>query len=99
METKIYVVKTNIRLTCEKMALVLVQKELSLEYGGLTIIPNCSGLWVNDKNEFETDNVEIWEVVSNHLNLTFITKIALQLKRICTQKTQMFTVNGKPYYL
>jgi hypothetical protein len=99
METKIYVVKTNIRLTCEKMALVLVQKELSLEYGGLTIIPNCSGLWVNDKNEFETDNVEIWEVVSHNLDINFILKIAQELKQICTQKCQFFTINGNPFYL
>lgn len=99
MEAKIYVVTTNIKRDCEKVALELVKRELLFEYNGLTVYSNCSGLCVNDKNEIENDNVEVWEVISHNLDITFLQKIAQQLKRICTQTTQFFTIDGKPFYL
>ena len=81
-------------------ALYEIQKKLCKKYGGLTIIPNCKGLWLNHVGNIESDKVEIWRVVTNSIVLpSEAMAIAEKLCDICGQKEQLFTVNDVPYFV
>lgn len=99
MKLEIYVVTTNISLKCERDALEQLKVKLCEQFGGLTVIPNCTGYWLSNK-KLITDNVQIWEIVS----LTVITTqdvmpFAYKLAEICKQEVQLIVINGMPYYV
>lgn len=82
------------------LALENIQKQLCDKFGGLTIIPNCKGLWVNHVGNLDSDKVEIWRVLTNKIVLpSEAIKVGEQLKAICQQESQLFTVNDNPYYV
>ena len=92
-----YVVTTK---NPDKEKLSEIQKELCKRYGGLTVLRNCSGLWVNHSGNIDTDKVEIWRVLTNKIVLpSEAIKVGEQLKAICQQESQLFTVNDNPYYV
>ena len=71
------------------------------KYGGLTIIPNCRGLWINDNTkQIESDKVEIWRLLTDKVILpSEIIELGEQLKRICKQKLQLITCNDVAYFV
>lgn len=92
-----YVVTTK---NPDKEKLSEIQKELCKRYGGLTVLRNCSGLWVNHSGNIDTDKVEIWRVLTDSIVLpSEAIKVGEQLKAICQQESQLFTVNDNPYYV
>lgn len=96
MKLEIYVVLTE---NPDKTKLDALKVELSNKFGGLTLINNCEGLWV-DNGKLYLDNVQIWRILSS----TVITEkeimpYILQLKSLCNQKSQLFTVNDYPYFV
>ena len=94
---EIYVVTT---CRPDKGKLSEIKQKLCAEFGGLTIIKNCSGLWVNNKGTIESDKVEIWRIVTDKIVLPrTILDIGEKLKVICGQKSQLVTTNGFPYYI
>lgn len=83
-----------------KLALENLQKDLCKKYGGLTILKNCEGLWVNHAGNIDADKVEIWRVLTDKIVLpSEAIKIGEQLKAICQQESQLFTVNDNPYFV
>ena len=91
-----YVVTTK---NPSKEKLSEIQKQLCKKYGGLTIIQNCKGLWLNHVGNIETDKVEIWRVLTNCIVLpSEAIKIGEQLKAITAQDSQLFTCNDVPYF-
>jgi hypothetical protein len=106
-QIKIYVVRTETDKDISLNALVHDCKLRVLnEYGGLTVIPNCLGLWVDDSTVQTTgfkdiciDNVEIWEIWTEHLDKEQLRNIALEIKTCTKQKSQLYTVNFKSYFV
>ena len=101
MQIKIYVVKTEVEKDISLNALIHDLKIRVLnEFGGLTIIPNCLDLWC-DKSTVQTkgyvdickDSVEIWEILSDHVDEEQLRNIALLIKFATKQKTQLYTIN------
>jgi hypothetical protein len=103
---KIYVVKTELKNLSN---LEVIQTELLNEFGGLTIIKNCVGLWV-DSSTVKTlgykaickDKTDIWEIYTNRTlksSLESVQPIALKLKVLCKQISQLFVINNKAYFL
>jgi hypothetical protein len=98
---EIYVVTSQLSKTEPTEELEELKGKLCEKYGGLTVIPNCTGYWLNDNKILEYDNVEIWVIFTNSSVITakeFI-EYGEQLKQICNQKSQMITVNGNPYFV
>lgn len=96
MKLEIYVVLTQ---NPDKTKLDSVKVELSNKYGGLTLINNCEGFWV-DNGKLYLNVVQIWRILSS----TIITEKDIlpyiqQLKTLCNQKSQLFTVNDNPYFV
>lgn len=84
----------------DKEKLSEIQKELCKKFGGLTILRNCSGLWVNHSGNIDSDKVEIWRVLTDSIVLpSEAITIGEKLKAICQQESQLFTVNENPYYV
>ena len=97
MKLEIYVVTTK---HPNVLALENIQKQLCDKFGGLTIIPNCSGLWVNHSGNIDTDKVEIWRVLTDSIVLpSEAITIGEKLCHICEQEEQLVTVNDKPYFV
>lgn len=74
------------------------KKALCKKFGGLTIIPNCSGLWINAHGEVENDEVEIWQILTHDIDAKFINDISEQIRISCGQKTQLYTMDDKPFF-
>lgn len=97
MKLEIYVVTSK---NPDKAKLSEIQRELCKKYGGLTIIRNCSGLWVNHIGNLDSDKVEIWRVLTDKIVLpSEAIAIGEKLKAICEQESQLFTCNDNPYYV
>jgi hypothetical protein len=83
-----------------RLALMAIQKELCKKYGGLTILKNCEGLWVNHVGNLDTDKVEIWRVLTDKIVLpSEAIRVGEILKTICSQESQLLTINDKPYFV
>jgi hypothetical protein len=96
MRIELYVVTTE-NPDVEQLEQVKVQ--LSKEFGGLTVVPNCKGYWV-DNEKLYVDCTEIWIILSSTvITPSSIMKYAEQLKKICSQKSQLFSVNNQPYFV
>jgi len=81
-------------------------------FGGLTIIPNCVGYWLNENKEIEADSVEIWLIYADFPEAdtesnaifkrttmnTFLTILEL-IKEATRQKSQAYALNNKIYFI
>lgn len=96
VEIKIYVVTTE---NPNKTKLDSVKVQLCGAFGGLTVINNCEGLWL-DNGKLYVDNVQIWIIESSTVvSPEQILKYGEDLKQICNQKSQMISINGHPYFI
>jgi|SRR5208337_1993937 len=96
VRVELYVVTTN---NPDKAKLEEIKAKLCDVFGGLTVIPNCEGYWM-DGTKMVTDETQIWVILSSTVITTKdILPFAEQLKLICQQKSQLFTVNGTPYFI
>ena len=75
-----------------------LKRGLCEKYGGLTIIKNCEGLWLNE-GKLYVDEVEIWRILSHNLNTELIKNVAQKLKAICKQKSQLYTIDDVAYFI
>jgi len=110
MQIKIYVVKTEIDKDISlNVNLPFLKIELLNEFGGLTIIKDCVGLWV-DSSTVSTkgfkyickDKVDIWEIYTDRSVksiLETLKPIALKIKLETKQTCQLFVINNKAYFL
>lgn len=97
MKLEIYVVTTK---HPNVLALENIQKQLCDKFGGLTIIPNCKGLWKNDVGNLESDKVEIWRCLTTQVVLpSEAIRIGELLNTICDQQETLITVNDVPYLI
>jgi hypothetical protein len=99
MKLEIYVVTTEISLKCERDALELLKIRLCEQFGGLTESATAKGYWL-DNGKLVTDVVTVWTILS----ATVITESSIRnvieaIKRICRQKSQLITINDKPYFV
>ncbi len=108
VKIELYVVTTE---NPDAQQLEQLKVELCKEFGGLTVIPNCEGYWLDDPRRFqdgkfgvkpkmEKDSVQIWVILSSTvITSSVIMKYIERLKQICSQKVQLFVVNGMPYFV
>lgn len=79
-----------------------IKLKLIEEYGGLTVIPNCIGYWLDQNRKLETDKVEIWIILKKTEDLenefAIIEDYAKKIKLITKQKSQLFQINENPFY-
>jgi hypothetical protein len=110
VKIEIYVVTTELKQNPSTLhdnerakarkALDQLKVELCREFGGLTVVPNCTGYWRNENLELECDDTEIWIILSSTvITSSAILKYAERLKVLCSQKSQLFTVNNFPYFV
>lgn len=98
VKIEIYVVTTP-NNDKAKLELEQLKVELCNEFGGLTVVPNCTGYWQNN-GKLDYDDVEIWTILSaTVITASAILKYAERLKVLCSQKSQLFTVNNFPYFV
>lgn len=79
----------------EDLRLQLIQK-----FGGMTVIENTKGYWINEKGELIKDIVDIWVILTNAV----ITPKEMmwygeKLRQICKQESQLISCNGTPYFI
>lgn len=92
---EIYVVTT---LNPDKSLIEEAKTRICEKFGGLTIISNCEGLWL-DSGKICADKVEIWRIVTNDIDAQFVNNIATSLREICGQKSQFYTIDDKPFFI
>jgi len=81
----------------ELKQLEIIKSEITHEFGGLTIIPNCKGYW-EDSTQFYKDNGEIWLIYTASKDcLAIIEAYAKRIKNLTYQKAQAFGIDGKLY--
>jgi len=95
---ELYVVKTKWNMVLEEN-LEKIKKRLCLEYGGLTVIPSCTGYWLDADNLVE-DNVEIWVILTKSKDqYSIVESYAREICKITDQKAQLFTIDNEPYLI
>ena len=101
LKIEIFVVTTELKeKLCSLNKLEELKVELCKEFGGLTVIPNCKGYWM-DNDKLINDDVEIWTIYTNSEYGVYgkINAYSLQIKAICNQKTQLFALDGHVYFI
>jgi len=79
------------------LALENIQYELCKKFGGLTIIPNCKGLWINHAGNIDSDKVEIWRCLTDQtVQPSEVIRIGEFLNTICNQQETLITINDIP---
>lgn len=97
MKLELYVVLTK---NPDKAQLNQIKVRLCEKYGGLTVMGNCHGLWLNHMGNLDSDKVEIWRVITDKIVLpSEAITIGEQLKAICAQESQMLTINDHAYFV
>lgn len=113
MKVEIFVIKTKIDESKasndkEDKALALraewklinVRNLLIKAFGGLTVIQNAIGFWINESGAIETDNAEMWLIYTNLKNTkSIIEAFAKQIKKITAQDSQAFGINTCLYFV
>ena len=93
MRIEIFVVKT---LNPNQNRLDKIKDALIRVFGGLTIIPNCEGLWLNEKGIICHDKVEIWLIYTDFKEQTIMKALEpylTRIKAITKQTSQAYTLN------
>ena len=94
MRIEIFVVKT---LNPNQNRLDKIKDALIRVFGGLTIIPNCEGLWLNEKGIICHDKVEIWLIYTDFKEQTIMKALEpylTRIKAITKQTSQAYTLNS-----
>jgi len=82
-------------------------------FGGITVIPNCLGYWLNPQNgKIERDLVEIWLIYADfpeikeeadriHVEsqMQTLMRILSLIKKATHQKSQAYALNDKIYFI
>jgi len=105
MELKIFVVRREIGANEGALnELEDLKDALAIMFGGLTIIQDCQGIWHDSaKRSIENDYpVDIWLIYTDFKERTI--KKALEpylpkIKALTLQKTQLYTINHKAFFL
>jgi len=109
VKVEIFVVRSE----KEDKWLLEMAKELLIEaFGGLTIIPNCKGFWLEDTQPNQTiktkkpkiceDSVEIWLIYTDspkHYAEYNAKRLSAMIKEATVQKSQLYVINDKPYFI
>jgi hypothetical protein len=96
MRIEIFVVKT---LNPDQNRLDKLKEALIRLFGGLTIIPNCEGFFLDKNTQFGTiwhDKTEIWQIYTDFKEKTVIKALEPYLARIknaTRQTTQAYALN------
>jgi len=111
LRSEIFVVKTKItkklgdsvRTIEDKInanrQLLTVKCDLIREFGGLTEIGNFKGYWMN-ADKIYTDIGDIWLIYSDSGDtLAIIDGFAKRVKIITLQQSQLYTIDGKAYFV
>jgi hypothetical protein len=111
MRSEIFVVKTEITRkqgdtvgTVEdkikrNLELLAVKTDLVKEFGGLTEIGNFKGYWTSN-GVIYTDIGDIWLIYSDSGDtLAIIDGFAKRVKIITLQQSQLYTIDGKAYFV
>ena len=100
MKVELYVVTSLLSKTEPNPELEQLKGELCNKFGGLTVIDNCTGYWLNQNKVLEYDNVQIWRILTNEvITAKTMMQYAERLKSVCKQKVQLFTIGDMPYYV
>lgn len=93
MRIQIFVVKSE-----KPNATILEQlrKSLVKMFYGLTVVPDATGYWINDKGKIVKDAVELWEIVTTATgyNHEEFTDIIGQIKAVTKQSVQAVEINN-----
>jgi hypothetical protein len=93
---ELYVVTTK---NPDPSELESLKVQLSEKFGGLTVIDNAKGYWLNN-GELVKDKTEIWIILSSTVSPpSYFIDFGEKLKALCKQKVQLVVVNGQPYYV
>jgi hypothetical protein len=100
MEIKFYIP------SYDKNFLTEISKEILKINNGLTVIPNCLGLWFNpDTQKIESDNVTLISVLiedskfDNLLNLDIILyRVAQKIIKDLNQSCVLIQINNEPRF-
>lgn len=97
MKLEIFVVTTKLK-EIGKAELEMWRTDLTKLFNGITIIPNCSGLWLNDNKQIEKDNLEIWLIYTTKeqyfINETVFLLTLRAIKSLTQQKTQAYAIDN-----
>jgi hypothetical protein len=104
MKIELYVVtselygKDKVETLSNLKQLEELKRGLCEKYGGLTVIKNCEGLWLNE-GKLYVDKVEIWRIFTDDLDVALIKAFAISLKVICKQQSQLYTIDDKAFFV
>ena len=90
--------------TYDKEYINEITKSLCLINGGLTIINNCFGLWI-DKAKMYKDDITLIQILINEdketlaIKLKMVNNYALRIKRELKQLSFLYTINSKPIFV
>lgn len=73
--------------------------ELCKKFGGLTIIKNCEGLWLDADKNIIADKVDIWQIVTHEYGLNYLWEVNEKLRKVTNQSVQFFSIDGNPYFV
>jgi hypothetical protein len=113
MRIEIFVVKTKIDASMAsndkedqilarkaEWKLINVRNLLIKAFGGLTVIPNANGFWINKSGLIEGDSVEIWLIYTDIEDSKLVIRgFAKQIKKITAQDSQAFGIDGKLFFV
>lgn len=98
-EIKIFCVTTAISHDYERDCLKQLKTMFCSKFGGLTVIKDCEGLWLNSDNEIETDSTDIWLIEANNPEMKFLWNLCDKLRRVTKQSSQLFTIDGLSFFV
>lgn len=76
-----------------------IKVEIIRKFGGLTAIRDSEGYWIDESGKICVDFVEIWQILTSDVDVAYIKAISERLKAICKQKSQLYTINDKPFFI
>ena len=71
-------------------------------FGGLTEYPNCKGFWLDTYHKLCLDNVTVWEILTTKKLSEIkdsVRSAAIKTKVFTGQHSQLYSINGKPYFV
>lgn len=99
-EIKIFCVTTDIKHDYQRDCVNQLQKELLTEFGGMTVIENTKGLWLDENKQIVTDTTDIWLIITNkQTDLRTLWELNEKLRKVTNQSVQFFSVDGLPFYV
>ena len=99
-EIKIFCVTTDIKHDYQRDCVKQLKTQLIKEFGGLTVIKDTEGLWLDEKNEIVTDSTDIWLIITNkEFLLNGLWELSEKLRKVTNQSVQFFSVDGLPFYV